>query len=196
MSPPQEWGIRANEDHHRPAGAHRRCRRGGFVARRWACFRANHGGTARFAGPLPAHPRPDAGYQPIIDLIRSAVSSVRMTMYELADDDAVTALADAHRRGVDVKVILDPHSTVSTPTKQPTMRFTPPASTSNGRPMMRSITRNHRRRPHYRRRRYRKPHQEVLRDLARCLHSHHQHQRRRRHRRHLRHPLHRRAPRK
>jgi len=54
----------------------------------------------------------------------------------------------------------------------------------------------HRRRPHYRRRRYRKPHQEVLRDLARCLHSHHQHQRRRRHRRHLRHPLHRRAPRK
>jgi len=80
VSPPQEWGIRANEDHHRPAGAHRRCRRGGFVARRWACFRANHGGTARFAGPLPAHPRPDAGYQPIIDLIRSAVSSG-------ADDD-------------------------------------------------------------------------------------------------------------
>ena len=50
-------GFRANEDHHRPAGAHRRCRRGGFDARRWACFRANHGGTARFAGPLPAHPR-------------------------------------------------------------------------------------------------------------------------------------------
>ena len=73
-------GFRANEDHHRPAGAHRRCRRGGFDARRWACFRANHGGTARFAGPLPAHPRPDAGYQPIIDLIRSAVSSG-------ADDD-------------------------------------------------------------------------------------------------------------
>lgn len=57
VSPPQEWGIRANEDHHRPAGAHRRCRCGGFVARRWACFRANHRGTARFAGPLPAHPR-------------------------------------------------------------------------------------------------------------------------------------------
>ena len=54
----------------------------------------------------------------------------------------------------------------------------------------------HRRRPHYRRRRYRKPHQEVLRDLARCLHSHHQHQRRRRHRRHLRRRFHRRAPRR
>lgn len=92
------------------------------------------------SGPEPTVPyrltqEPDSGYQPIIDLIRSAVSSVRMTTYELAEDDAVTALADAHRRGVDVKVILDPHSTVSTPTKQPTMRFTPPASTSNG-PMM------------------------------------------------------------
>jgi phosphatidylserine/phosphatidylglycerophosphate/cardiolipin synthase-like enzyme len=50
---------------------------------------------------------PDAGYQPIIDLIHNAVSSVRMTMYELADDDADEALIDAHRRGVDVKVILD-----------------------------------------------------------------------------------------
>jgi len=150
--------------------------------------------AAPHVSPVPYRliQEPDAGYQPIIDLIRSAVSSVRMTTYAHAEDDAVTALADAHRRGVDVKVILDPHSTVSTPTKQPTMRFTPPASTSNGRPMMRSITRNHRRRPHYRRRRYRKPHQEVLRDLARCLHSHHQHQRRR----HLRRRFHRRAPRR
>jgi cardiolipin synthase len=50
---------------------------------------------------------PDAGYQPIIDLIHTAVSSVRMTMYELDDNDAVEALIDAHHRGVDVKVILD-----------------------------------------------------------------------------------------
>ena len=100
--------------------------------------------AAPHVSPVPYRliQEPDAGYQPIIDLIRSAVSSVRMTTYEHAEDDAVTALADAHRRGVDVKVILDPHSTVSTPTKQPTMRFTPPASTSNGRPMMRSTTRN------------------------------------------------------
>ena len=92
--------------------------------------------AAPHVSPVPYRliQEPDAGNQPIIDLIRSAVSSVRMTTYEHAEDDAVTALADAHRRGVDVKVILDPHSTVSTPTKQPTMRFTPPASTSNGRP--------------------------------------------------------------
>ena len=100
--------------------------------------------AAPHVSPVPYRliQEPDAGYQPIIDLIRSAVSSVRMTTDELAEDDAVTALADAHRRGVDVKVILDPHSTVSTPTRRPTMRFTPPASTSNGRPMMRSTTRN------------------------------------------------------
>jgi len=59
------------------------------------------------SGPEPTVPyrltqEPDSGYQPIIDLIRSAVSSVRMTMSELADDDAVTALTNAHRRGVDV----------------------------------------------------------------------------------------------
>ena len=50
---------------------------------------------------------PDAGYQPIIDLIRSSTRSVRMTMYELADDAAVAALTDAHRRGVDVMAVLD-----------------------------------------------------------------------------------------
>jgi phosphatidylserine/phosphatidylglycerophosphate/cardiolipin synthase-like enzyme len=50
---------------------------------------------------------PDDGYQPIIDLTRTAVSSIRMTMYELADDDAAEALVDARNRGVDVKVILD-----------------------------------------------------------------------------------------
>ena len=65
--------------------------------------------AAPHVSPVPYRliQEPDAGYQPIIDLIRSAVSSVRMTTDELAEDDAVTALADAHRRGVDVKVILD-----------------------------------------------------------------------------------------
>lgn len=50
---------------------------------------------------------PDAGYAPIIGLITGATRSVRMTMYELNDPTAITALIDAHRRGVDVKVILD-----------------------------------------------------------------------------------------
>ncbi|MGV0066283.1 phospholipase D-like domain-containing protein [Mycobacterium colombiense] len=50
---------------------------------------------------------PDAGYSPIVGLIGGATRSVRVTMYELTDPDAVTALIDAHNRGVDTKVILD-----------------------------------------------------------------------------------------
>src|SRR5579884_2167553 len=50
---------------------------------------------------------PDAGYSPIIGVISGAARSVRMTMYELSDPAAVEALVDAHRRGVDTRVILD-----------------------------------------------------------------------------------------
>ena len=50
---------------------------------------------------------PDAGYAPIIGLISGAARSVRITMYELTDPAAVSALVDAHNRGVDTKVILD-----------------------------------------------------------------------------------------
>ena len=50
---------------------------------------------------------PDAGYSSIVGLISGATRSVRMTMYELTDPAAINALIDAHRRGVDTKVILD-----------------------------------------------------------------------------------------
>lgn len=50
---------------------------------------------------------PDASYSPIIGLISAANRSVRMTVYELSDPATVEALVDAHRRGVDSKVILD-----------------------------------------------------------------------------------------
>lgn len=50
---------------------------------------------------------PDAGYSPIIGLISGAARSVRITVHELTDPAAVNALIDAHRRGVDTKVILD-----------------------------------------------------------------------------------------
>lgn len=50
---------------------------------------------------------PNAGYSRIIGLISGAARSVRVTMYELTDPAAVTALIDAHNRGVDTKVILD-----------------------------------------------------------------------------------------
>ena len=50
---------------------------------------------------------PDAGYSPIIGVISGAARSVRITMYELTDPAAVSALIEAHHRGVDTKVILD-----------------------------------------------------------------------------------------
>ena len=50
---------------------------------------------------------PDAGYVPITSLIRNAARSVRVTMYELTDPTAVSALTDAHNRGVETTVLLD-----------------------------------------------------------------------------------------
>jgi cardiolipin synthase A/B len=75
-------------------------------------------GCVAFAGPMVprAHAadanyqllqEPDAGYSPLIGLISGAARSVRVTMYELSDPAAVDALVEAHRRGVDTKVILD-----------------------------------------------------------------------------------------
>jgi cardiolipin synthase len=59
------------------------------------------------AAPYQLIQEPDDGYEPILNLIRSARHSVQMTMYQLSDPDAVDALVDARRRGLDVKVILD-----------------------------------------------------------------------------------------
>lgn len=65
------------------------------------------------AGPGAEHSsyrllqEPEAGYAAIVDIIRHARRSLRMTMYELADPDALGALIDAHRRGVNTRVILD-----------------------------------------------------------------------------------------
>lgn len=50
---------------------------------------------------------PDQGYPPVIDVINQAGQSVRVTMYELTDPDAIAALIADHRRGVDTKVLLD-----------------------------------------------------------------------------------------
>ncbi|SBS76619.1 Phosphatidylserine/phosphatidylglycerophosphate / cardiolipin synthase-like protein [uncultured Mycobacterium sp.] len=66
--------------------------------------------TSRSADPAAPYQliqEPDDGYEPILNLIRSARHSVQMTMYQLSDPDAVDALVDARRRGLDVKVILD-----------------------------------------------------------------------------------------
>jgi len=50
---------------------------------------------------------PEDGYQFAGDLIANATTSIRMTMYELADQSVIEALGEAAKRGITVKVILD-----------------------------------------------------------------------------------------
>lgn len=50
---------------------------------------------------------PDAGYQPLYDLLNSATRSIRLSIYELADKAAEKALVAAAARGVRVQVQLD-----------------------------------------------------------------------------------------
>lgn len=66
------------------------------------------GGVASTSSAYRLIQEPDAGYQPITDMIAAATHSVRLAIYELADDTVVQALIDAgRRRHVDVKVLLD-----------------------------------------------------------------------------------------
>jgi phosphatidylserine/phosphatidylglycerophosphate/cardiolipin synthase-like enzyme len=50
---------------------------------------------------------PEAGYQPLLDLLHGARQTIRMTMYELTDRDVIGALIAAHRRGATTRLILD-----------------------------------------------------------------------------------------
>lgn len=50
---------------------------------------------------------PQSGYQPIYDFISGATKTIEMTMYQLADPTAQSALEGAASRGVEVRVLLD-----------------------------------------------------------------------------------------
>jgi phosphatidylserine/phosphatidylglycerophosphate/cardiolipin synthase-like enzyme len=52
---------------------------------------------------------PDAGAKPVTSAIAAATHSVWVEVYLLTDAPVITALEDARRRGVDVRVILDEH---------------------------------------------------------------------------------------
>ncbi|MGE0517623.1 MAG: phosphatidylserine/phosphatidylglycerophosphate/cardiolipin synthase family protein [Candidatus Binatia bacterium] len=53
--------------------------------------------------------QPDQGVQPVIELIDSARHTLRMKQFTLTDPDVMTALQRAHARGVNVRVMLNPH---------------------------------------------------------------------------------------
>ncbi|GAA2401600.1 phospholipase D-like domain-containing protein [Mycolicibacterium llatzerense] len=50
---------------------------------------------------------PDAGYQPLYDLLGSATKSLRLSIYQMSDKVATKTLTTAAGRGVRVKVLLD-----------------------------------------------------------------------------------------
>lgn len=52
---------------------------------------------------------PDAGEAPIVHAIQSATRSVWVEVYILTDRNIINALEDAAGRGVDVRVLLEPH---------------------------------------------------------------------------------------
>ena len=52
---------------------------------------------------------PDAGESPITGAIRGAQKSVWLEMYLLTDRNVISALEEAANRGIDVRVMLEPH---------------------------------------------------------------------------------------
>ena len=52
---------------------------------------------------------PEAGVQPILSAIQSAKKSIWLEMYLLTDHNVLRALEEAANRGIDVRVMLEPH---------------------------------------------------------------------------------------
>lgn len=52
---------------------------------------------------------PDDGRTPLINALRGARESIRLTIYLLIDNDVVDELMRAHQRGVDVRVLVEPN---------------------------------------------------------------------------------------
>ena len=58
---------------------------------------------------------PDDGARPITDAIRAAQRSIFVEVYILSDTTVINALEDAANRGLDVRVMLEPHPYESSP---------------------------------------------------------------------------------
>lgn len=61
------------------------------------------------ASQLQLFVEPQAGVRPITDAIRAARRSIWIEMYILTDTSVINALENAANRGVDVRVMLEPH---------------------------------------------------------------------------------------
>jgi len=67
------------------------------------------------ANGLKVFVEPDAGESAITDAINSAQKSVWVEMYLLSDRKVISALEDAANRGLDVRVMLEPHPVGGSP---------------------------------------------------------------------------------
>lgn len=61
------------------------------------------------ASNLQLFAEPGAGSGPVLALIRSARHSIRLEVYLLTNQSVISALGSAHRRGVNVRVLLEEH---------------------------------------------------------------------------------------
>src|SRR5665647_2103561 len=62
----------------------------------------------RAAGTLELFSEPESGMAPVLDLIRGARVSVDLVMYQLQDQAVADALIADQKRGVKVRVLLNP----------------------------------------------------------------------------------------
>ena len=53
--------------------------------------------------------QPDEGTQPVVDLINTAKKSLRLKQFTLTDSAVMSALIQAHKRKVNVRIMLNPH---------------------------------------------------------------------------------------
>jgi cardiolipin synthase len=67
------------------------------------------------ANNLQLFVEPDAGVRPITDAIRGAQHSILVEVYILTHPTVINALEDAANRGLDVRVMLEPHPVGSSP---------------------------------------------------------------------------------
>ncbi len=67
------------------------------------------------AAHLQVFVEPDDGVRPITDAIRAAQRSIWVEVYILSDTTVINALEDAANRGLDVRVMLEPHPYESSP---------------------------------------------------------------------------------
>lgn len=63
--------------------------------------------AAGVSASVKAFAEPQAGITPVLSLINQAHSSIDLTMYELTDTQVERALVAAHKRGVEVRVLLN-----------------------------------------------------------------------------------------